>query len=235
MVTKIKPYSPGISDLTPSWHVLDATDQVVGRLATQAAMLLMGKHKPTYVAHLPAGDFVVVTNASKLKVTGKKLEQKVYLRHNQQPGHLKKVPYWTEVSDHPDRILRHAVKGMVPKNKLSDRLITRLKIYAGPEHPHAAQVEGSKRMAEEMQKAIAEGRPWPPKPVAPARKAPPVAEATASAKPSRRAASAASGATGVAAAESAAPAIRRPRAPRVPREARPAKGQSKPQAAKKKE
>jgi large subunit ribosomal protein L13 len=235
MVTKIKPYNPGISDLTPSWHVLDATDQVVGRLATQAAMLLMGKHKPTYVAHLPAGDFVVVTNASKLKITGKKLEQKVYLRHNQQPGHLKKVPYWTEAIDHPDRIFTHAVKGMVPKNKLSARLLTRLKVYAGPEHPHAAQVEGSRRMAAEMQKAIAEGRPWPPRPAAPVRKAAPVTEASAAAPSKKTTRRGASAATTVAAAEGTAPAIRRPRAPRVPREARPQKGESAPKASKKKE
>jgi large subunit ribosomal protein L13 len=153
MVTKIRPYNPGAGDLVPSWHVIDASDQVLGRIATRVATLIMGKHKPGYVAHLPSGDFVVVTNAAKIRTSGKKAGDKVYLRHNQQPGHLKKVPYRTEMQSHPDRVLQHAVKGMLPKNKLGDRLLTHLKVYAGPEHPHSAQVTGSTRLAEKTAEA----------------------------------------------------------------------------------
>ncbi len=148
MVAKLKPYSPSESDLVPAWQVVDAADQALGRLATRVAWLLMGKHRPTYVTYLPAGDFVVVTNASKIKVTGKKAADKVYVRHNQMPGHRKEVPYSSLISAQPRKVVLHAVKGMLPKNKLGDRLLTRLKVYAGPEHPHVAQVVGAQRMIE---------------------------------------------------------------------------------------
>ncbi len=148
MVTKLKLYNPSENDIVSSWHVIDATGQTLGRLATNAAMLIMGKHKPTYVAHMAVGDFVVITNAEKIRVSGKKANDKVYVSHNQQPGHLKRVSYRTRFEAHPDRVIQHAVEGMLPKNKLGDRLITRLKVYKGPEHPHAAQIIGSQRAAE---------------------------------------------------------------------------------------
>jgi large subunit ribosomal protein L13 len=150
MVAKLKPYNPGGADLVANWHVIDAADQVLGRLASRVAMLLMGKNKPTYVPHLPAGDFVVVKNAAKIRITGGKAASKVYVSHTQQPGHRKEVPYLVMLASHPDTVVTHAVKGMLPKNKLGDRLLTRLKVYAGPEHPHAAQVTGTRKLMERM-------------------------------------------------------------------------------------
>ena len=189
MVTKLKLYNPREVDLTSSWHVIDASDQTLGRLATRAAMLIMGKHKPTYVAHMPVGDFVVITNASKIRTSGNKADDKVYLRHNQQPGHLKKVAFRSEMETHPERVVQHAVRGMLPKNKLADRLIGRLKVYKGAEHPHVAQVVGSQKAAEKAASPASE----PAKKVATARvraaKAPEVAAAKVK------------------------PAVRRPRAP----------------------
>ena len=145
MVTKLKQYNPKASDLVNDWQVVDAEDQVLGRLATQVAMYLMGKHKPTYAPHMLTGDFVVVVNADKIKVTGMKAEQKIYKRHSQYPGNLKEISYERMVEKQPTRIIQLAVKGMLPKNKLGRQMMNRLKIYAGPEHPHTAQVLGSER------------------------------------------------------------------------------------------
>ena len=145
MVTKLKQYNPKASDIVNDWQVVDADGQVLGRLASQVAMYLMGKHKPTYVPHMLTGDFVVVTNASKIKVTGAKAEQKIYKRHSQYPGNLKEIPYARMQERQPTRIIELAVRGMLPKNKLGRQMMTRLKIYAGAEHPHAAQILGSER------------------------------------------------------------------------------------------
>jgi len=142
MVTRLKPYNPSQADLNAAWHVIDADGKILGRLASDIAVKLMGKGKPGYVPHLLAGDFVVVTNAAKVKVTGKKADQIVYVRHNQYPGHRREVPYSKEIANHPARVIRHAVKGMLPKNKLGAQMLTRLKVYSGPEHPHSAQVHG---------------------------------------------------------------------------------------------
>lgn len=142
MVTRLKSYNPGLAELSASWHVIDADGKILGRLASDIAVKLMGKDKPGYVPHLLAGDFVVVTNAAKVKVTGKKADQIVYVRHNQYPGHRKEVPYAKEMASHSDRVIKHAVKGMLPKNKLGAQMLTRLKVYAGPEHPHSSQVLG---------------------------------------------------------------------------------------------
>jgi large subunit ribosomal protein L13 len=135
----MKTYSQKASEIQRDWYVVDASGQVLGRLATQIATLLRGKHKPTFTPHLDGGDFVVVTNAEKIRVTGRKAEQKVYYRHTGYPGGLKMTSYKMMREKHPDRILRQAVKGMLPKNRLGRRLMTKLKIYAGPHHPHAAQ------------------------------------------------------------------------------------------------
>jgi large subunit ribosomal protein L13 len=143
MTTKLKPYNPKASELEAEWKVVDADGEILGRLATQIAWMLMGKHKPGYVPHLLTGDYVVVINAGKIRVTGKKAEQKLYLRHSQYPGNLKKIPYTRMQENHPDRIIQHAVKGMLPKTKLGRKMLGRLKIYAGAEHPHEAQVLGS--------------------------------------------------------------------------------------------
>jgi len=144
MTTRLKPYNPSASDLESDWQVIDADGQTLGRLCTGIAMSLMGKHKPGYVPHLLSGDFVVVINAEKVKITGNKATQKEYLRHSQYPGNLKRISYETMQDKHPDRIIQHSVKGMLPKTKLGARMLSRLKIYAGPEHPHEAQITGAK-------------------------------------------------------------------------------------------
>jgi large subunit ribosomal protein L13 len=121
------------------WYVVDAEGQTLGRLATEIARLLRGKNKPQYTPHVDTGDFVVVVNAEKVVVTGKKAEQKVYRRHSGYPGGLKETSYEQMMERRPTEILRRAVKGMMPKNRLARQQLTKLKIYAGPEHPHAAQ------------------------------------------------------------------------------------------------
>ena len=150
MVTKIKPYNPRAKDLVADWHVIDASGEVLGRLASRVAWLLMGKHKPGYVRHLSAGDFVVVVNADKVRTTGNKSQQIVYRRHSQYPGNLKEIPYERVMETHPARIIEHAVRGMLPKSKLGDRMYGRLKVYADETHPHMAQLTGSKRRVERL-------------------------------------------------------------------------------------
>ena len=126
MVTKIKHYNPSASDLEADWHVLDARGKVLGRLASEAATLLMGKHRPAYVPHMLSGDFVVVVNAADVTVTGRKAEQIVYKRHSQKPGNLKQISYQQVQSKFPERIIEHAVRGMLPKNKLGAAMLKKL-------------------------------------------------------------------------------------------------------------
>jgi large subunit ribosomal protein L13 len=135
----VKTYHQKPTEVQRDWLLVDAEDQVLGRLATQIATLLRGKHKPTYTPSIDGGDFVVVINAEKIKIMGRKADQKIYYRHTGYPGGLKKTPYRMMLAKHPDRILRIAVKGMLPKNRMGRRLMTKLRIYAGPKHPHAAQ------------------------------------------------------------------------------------------------
>ena len=132
-------YSPKPGDITRSWHVLDADDVVLGRLAVTAATLLRGKHKPTYAPHVDGGDFVVVVNASKIALGGNKRNDKMYYRHSGRPGSLKTLPAGEMLAKDPRQVVERAVWGMLPKNRLSRKLIKKLKVYAGPEHPHAAQ------------------------------------------------------------------------------------------------
>lgn len=180
MVTKLKQYNPKASEITNDWKVVDADGQVLGRLATQVAMYLMGKHKPTYVPHMLTGDFVVVINASKIKVTGLKGEQKIYKRHSQYPGNLKEIPYSRMQERQPTRIIELAVRGMLPKSKLGRQMMSRLKIYAGEEHPHSAQVLGSERRPEREAAAAAKAEAAAkPAKKAPAKKSAPKAEASA--------------------------------------------------------
>ena len=146
-------YNPRISDLRAYWHVVDAEDQVLGRMASDIAVKLMGKHRPQYVPHLLSGDFVIVVNAAKVRVTGKKAGQKKYRRHSGYPGNLKEVPYSRMIERTPARVIEHAVRGMLPKNKLGRKALRRLKVYAGPEHPHEAQVVGSERSIAQLQPA----------------------------------------------------------------------------------
>jgi len=127
-------------DANQNWHVVDAQNQVLGRLATRVASVLRGKHKPTYTPNADIGDFVIVINADKVKLTGKKMTDKSYYRHSGYIGGLKETtPEKVLASKHPERIIEWAVRGMLPKSRLGDRLFTKLKIYAGPDHPHEAQ------------------------------------------------------------------------------------------------
>lgn len=135
----MKTYSQKLSEVQRDWYVIDAKGQVLGRLATQIATLLRGKHKPTFTPSLDGGDFVVVVNAEKIHLTGRKPSQKMYYRHSGYPGGLREITYKEMKAKHPDRILRLAVKGMLPKNRIGRRLLAKLRIYAGPHHPHKAQ------------------------------------------------------------------------------------------------
>ncbi|BCL82486.1 50S ribosomal protein L13 [Ktedonobacteria bacterium brp13] len=135
-----KTYSAKAGDLQPQWYVIDAEGQVLGRIATQIAQILRGKHKPTFTPHLNTGDFVIVVNADKIATTGNRIDQKIYYRHSGYPGGLKKTTLrQTLEGKHPERALEHAVRGMVMHNRLGTQVMGRLKIYAGPTHPHEAQ------------------------------------------------------------------------------------------------
>ncbi len=130
---------PNVNDLDKKWYVIDAADQRLGRLATEVAMILRGKNKATYTPHLDTGDFVIIINAEKVAVTGKKSEQKLYRRNSGRPGGMKVEPFNKLQKRIPERIVEHAIKGMLPKNSLGRKLFTKLKVYAGNKHPHAAQ------------------------------------------------------------------------------------------------
>lgn len=134
-----KTYLPTPATQNHNWYIIDAADQRLGRLATQIAMILRGKNKPEYTPSMDTGDFVVVVNAEKVTVTGKKRTQKVYRRHSGRPGAMKTETFAQLQNRIPARIIEQAVKGMLPKNTLGRRLFTKLKVYAGPEHPHQAQ------------------------------------------------------------------------------------------------
>lgn len=135
----MRTYSPKAGEITRNWHVIDATDVVLGRLATHAARLLRGKHKPTFAPHVDTGDFVVIVNADKVALTGSKREQKMDHRHSGFPGGLKSTSYEDLLTTNPERAIEKAVKGMLPHNKLGRQQLKKLKVYAGAEHPHSAQ------------------------------------------------------------------------------------------------
>ncbi|PMC76193.1 MULTISPECIES: 50S ribosomal protein L13 [unclassified Brachybacterium] len=135
----MRTFTPKPGDVERSWYVIDATDVVLGRLASQAAQLLRGKHKPVFAPHVDAGDFVIIINAEKVALTGNKREAKKAYRHSGYPGGLRDIPYSELLEKHPERAVEKAIKGMLPKNKLAVQQLKHLKIYAGPEHPHAAQ------------------------------------------------------------------------------------------------
>ena len=136
----MKTYSPKARDIKREWHVVDAADKTLGRMASQVANLLMGKHKPIYAPHLDTGDYVVVINVAKVRLTGKKAEQKIYYRHSGYPGGLKSLPFKELLASNPTRVIEHAVKGMLPHNRLGRAMFKKLKVYSGNEHPHQAQV-----------------------------------------------------------------------------------------------
>jgi large subunit ribosomal protein L13 len=135
----VRTYPPKAGDVEATWHVIDATDVVLGRLATQAAVLLRGKHKATFAPHVDSGDFVVVVNADKVALTGNKRTSKLAYRHSGYPGGLRATPIGELLAKRPERVIEQAVRGMLPKNTLGRAQLRKLKVYAGPEHPHAAQ------------------------------------------------------------------------------------------------
>jgi len=135
----VRTYSPKPGEVTRAWHVIDAEDVILGRLATQAAHLLRGKHKPTYAPHVDTGDFVVIVNAEKVALTGKKREQSFVYRHSGYPGGLKQRSFGDMLEKRPERLLERTITGMLPKNRLGRAMASKLKVYAGPTHPHAAQ------------------------------------------------------------------------------------------------
>jgi large subunit ribosomal protein L13 len=135
----VRTYSPKPGDVQRQWHVIDATDVVLGRLASQAATLLRGKHKPVYAPHVDTGDFVIIVNADKVHLSGNKREQKKAYRHSGYPGGLRSVAYSDLLERNPAKVVEKAVKGMLPKNSLGRQMLSKLKVYAGPTHPHQAQ------------------------------------------------------------------------------------------------
>ncbi len=135
----MKTYSVKAGEIERDWYVVDARDQVLGRLATQVATVLRGKHKPTYSTHMDVGDYVVVVNAERVRLTGRKADQKEYFRHSGFMGGEKLIPFRRMLERRPEWVIERAVKGMLPKNTLGRQMAGKLRVYAGPEHPHAAQ------------------------------------------------------------------------------------------------
>lgn len=136
---KIKTYTPKPEDIQREWFVIDAKDQTLGRLAARIAHILRGKHKPTFSPHVDMGDFVIVVNCDKIRVTGNKLDQKMYYRHSNYPGGFKSETLRDLMQRHPDRVIHEAVRGMLPHTRLGRQMIKKLKIYEGANHPHEAQ------------------------------------------------------------------------------------------------
>jgi len=135
----VRTYTPKASEITRKWYVIDAEDLVLGRLATEAARILRGKHKPVYAPHLDTGDHVIVVNAAKVVVTSDKAEKKMVYRHTGFPGGLKAQTFADAHARKPEETVRRAIKGMLPKNRLGAQMLSKLKVYAGPDHPHSAQ------------------------------------------------------------------------------------------------
>lgn len=138
-MSTMRTYMAKRGEIPQKWHLVNAEGQVLGRLASRVAAVLRGKHRPQFTPHTDTGDFVVVVNADKIRLTGKKLEEKVYYRHSNWPGGLKSVTAKQLLAQHPDRVITYAVQGMLPKNPLGRRLLSKLKVYPGAQHPHAAQ------------------------------------------------------------------------------------------------
>ncbi|MQC27674.1 MAG: 50S ribosomal protein L13, partial [Chloroflexi bacterium] len=156
-----KTYRLRAADIDRAWQVVDASERPLGRVASEAARMLLGKHKPTYEPHLAMGDHVIIVNASKVALTGNKSEQKVYYRHSGYPGGLRTRSFEVQMERDPRRVLERAVRGMLPHNSLGRELFRHLKVYAGPEHPHAAQLmagtgeRARKRVAQAEREAVA--------------------------------------------------------------------------------
>lgn len=135
----MKTYSVKANEIKREWYLINAEGKTLGRLASEIAKILKGKHKPIYSPHLDCGDYVIVINAEKIRVTGRKLDQKIYYRHSGYPGGLKSITLREQLAKHPERVIKAAVKGMLPKNRLGRKMLKKLKVYAGDSHPHQAQ------------------------------------------------------------------------------------------------
>jgi large subunit ribosomal protein L13 len=135
----VRTFQPKAGEIERQWHVIDATDVVLGRLASQTAKLLRGKHKPTFAPHVDTGDFVIIVNAAKVSLSGNKREQKMAYRHSGHPGGLSATPYSVLLDTRPDKVVEKAIQGMLPHTTLGRQMASKLKVYAGPEHPHQAQ------------------------------------------------------------------------------------------------
>jgi large subunit ribosomal protein L13 len=147
------------SQITKDWHVIDAAGRPLGRVATEVATLLRGKHKPTYEPHLDDGDFVIVINASQVRLSGNKVDQKKYRRHSGYPGGLRERTFTEQMSRRPDRVIEQAVWGMLPSGPLAEAMFKHLKVYAGPNHPHQSQIIGSQRARQAREEAAASAVP----------------------------------------------------------------------------
>ncbi len=147
----LKTYSTKASDIKRDWHLFDASDKVLGKIATQVAKLLMGKHKPIFTRHLDTGDYVVVINAEKVRVTGNKAKQKLYYRHSGYPGGFKSTSLEKMMQTHPTRAIEHAVKGMLPHTRLGAQMMKKLRVYVGDTHPHQSQVEATSLKVEKKE------------------------------------------------------------------------------------
>jgi large subunit ribosomal protein L13 len=141
----MRTYSTKAADIDREWRVIDASDKTLGRLASEVAGLLKGKHKPIYSPHLDVGDYVIVVNAARVRVTGDKMTKKIYYRHSQYPGGLKSTSLGRMMETHPIRVIEHAVKGMLPRNRLGAAMYRKLKVYPGSEHPHQGQVKATEK------------------------------------------------------------------------------------------
>ena len=159
MTTHIKNYNTTKADLKPKWHVIDATDQTLGRLSSKIATLLQGKHKRSYAHNLLSGDFVIVTNGDKFKVSGNKLLSKKYYRHSGYIGGLTEQTMEDMLDKFPERVITQSVKGMLPKNKLGRKMLLRLKVYTGDEHPHEAQIKESEALVQAEVELSVEAKP----------------------------------------------------------------------------
>jgi len=135
----VRTFTQKQEEIERNWYIVDAEGETLGRLASRIAPILKGKHKPVYTPHLDCGDFVIIVNAEKVRVTGRKMDQKLYHRHSGYPGGLRSISLKDQLAKHPERVLQAAIRGMLPKNKLGRRMLKKLKVYAGDSHPHQAQ------------------------------------------------------------------------------------------------
>ena len=156
MATTQKTYSPKASEVTHAWRLIDAEGQTLGRLASQVAQFLKGKHRPNYSEHMDMGDYVVIVNAGRIRVSGNKLKDKFYYTHSNYPGGFKQVALGDVLAKHPDRVIKHSIKGMLPHNVLGRKMLRKLKIYAGPTHPHEAQFRASEKQEQQQSRSAEE-------------------------------------------------------------------------------